>query len=244
MSETRRIKAGTVELAYQVSGHEQARPVVLLHALGERGSDWAAVAERFAQSYRVYAPDLRGHGDSDWPGEYSFALMRADVRAFLAALGLARVTLIGHSMGGAVAFGVALEHPDLVARLVAEDVAPPYPRDRPLPERPEGVLDFDWAVVPAIVAQVNQGDPAAWAALPGLAAPTLLVGGGAASHIEQDRIAEAARLIPRCDLVTIPAGHLVHAAEPDLFARTVLDWLAAADAAGTAGAAGVAGAAG
>ncbi len=217
-----------VELAYRVSGAEDAPPMVLLHALGERGADWSQVAPAFAAKYRVYAPDLRGHGDSDWPGEYSFALMRADVRAFLDALGLGRVTLVGHSMGGAVAFGVALEHQDRVARLVAEDVTPPYPRERPLPERPGTPLDFDWAVVPAIVAQVNAGDPAAWAALPGLSVPTLLIGGGEASHIDQNRIAEAARLIPRCEVVTIPAGHLVHAAQPDLFTRTVLDWLTAA----------------
>ena len=204
--------------------------MVLLHALGERGSDWEPVAGRFAEAYRVYAPDLRGHGDSDRPGQYSFVLMRDDVIAFISALGLAKVTLVGHSMGGAVAFGVALERPDLVDRLVAEDVTPPYPRDRPLPDRPQGQLDFDWAVVPAILAQVNQGDQAAWAALPGLEMPTLLIGGGQASHIEQDRLAEAARLIPRCDLVTIDAGHLVHAAQPDLFAVTVLDWLKAAAA--------------
>ncbi|MGI9009466.1 MAG: alpha/beta fold hydrolase [Streptosporangiaceae bacterium] len=224
--QTRRVRAGQVDLACQVSGDEQAPPMVLLHALGERGADWAAVAGRFARRYRVYAPDLRGHGDSDWPGAYSFALLRDDVCAFLDALGLARVTLVGHSMGGAVAFGVTLERPDLVARLVAEDVVPPYPRDRPPPERPDGPLDFDWAVVPAIVTQVNAGDSAAWTALPGIVAPTLIVGGGEASHIDQARLAQAARLIPRCDLVTIPAGHLVHASEPERFARTVLDWLA------------------
>jgi pimeloyl-ACP methyl ester carboxylesterase len=227
VDERRRVQAGKVELAYLVSGDERATPMVLLHALGKRGTDWSAVAGRFADKYRVYAPDLRGHGDSDWPGEYSFALMRDDVVAFLKALGLTRVILAGHSMGGGVAFGVALQRPELVARLVVEDVAPPYRRQRPLPDRPGGQLEFDWAVVAPIIAQVNEGDPAAWAALPSLDVPTLLVAGGPASHIEQDRIAEAARLIPRCELVTIPVGHLVHAAEPDLFARTVLSWLAA-----------------
>jgi 3-oxoadipate enol-lactonase len=221
----RRVLAGKVELSYLVSGDERARPMVLLHALGERGSDWAEVAARLAEKYRVYAPDLRGHGDSGWPGAYSFELMRDDVIAFFETLGLASVILVGHSMGGAVAFAVALERPDLTAGLVAEDVTPPYPRDRPLPGRPEGPLDFDWAVVPAIVAQVNRGDPAAWAALPGLDVPTLLVGGGPDSHILQDRLAEAAGLIPRCELVTIPAGHLVHATRPAEFTAAVTAFL-------------------
>jgi 3-oxoadipate enol-lactonase len=223
----RRVRAGKVELTYLVWGDERTPPMVLLHALGERGADWSAVAAKFAGKYRVYAPDLRGHGDSDWPGEYSFELMRDDVVAFAEALGLASVVLVGHSMGGAIAFSVALQFPDLVARLVVEDVAPPYPRDRPVQARPEGPLDFDWGVVPPILAQVNEGDPATWAALSGLDVPTLLVAGGSASHIAQDKIAEAARRIPRSELVTIPAGHLVHAAQPGLFARTVLDWLAA-----------------
>jgi 3-oxoadipate enol-lactonase len=88
--------------------------------------------------------------------------MRDDVEAAIDKLGLTEVTLVGHSMGGAVALLVAMGRPDLVGRLIVEDVSPPYPRDRAIPERPEGALDFDWAVVPAIVTQVNAGDQAAW----------------------------------------------------------------------------------
>jgi pimeloyl-ACP methyl ester carboxylesterase len=61
--------------------------MVLLHALGERGSDWTSVTQAFAERYRVYAPDLRGHGDTDWPGNYSFQLMRDDVIGLLDHLG-------------------------------------------------------------------------------------------------------------------------------------------------------------
>ncbi len=199
--------------------------MVLLHALGERGADWAPVGGRFAGRFRVFAFDLRGHGDSDWPGEYSFELMRDDVLAALDVLGLGRVTLVGHSMGGAVAYLVTMHRPDLVGRLIVEDASPPFPRDRAIPDRPDGPLDFDWPVVPAIVAQVNAGDQAAWDGLTSITAPALLVAGGPASHIDQARLADAAARIPRCDLVTIPAGHLVHAARPSEFARAVLTWL-------------------
>ena len=219
------VQAGDVRLAYTVSGRPDAPPMVLLHALGERGANWAPVTGRFAERFRVFAFDLRGHGDSDWPGEYSFQLMRDDVVAALDALGLARVTLVGHSMGGAVAYLVAIRRPDLVGRLVVEDASPPFPRDRPIPERPDGPLAFDWPVVPAIVAQVNAGDQAAWDGLTSIAAPALLVAGGPASHVDQARLAEAAASIPRCNLVTIPAGHLVHAARPAEFASAVLTWL-------------------
>lgn len=225
MATTHTVQAGDIRLAYAVSGEPGAPPMVLLHALGERGADWAPAAGRFAERFRVFAFDLRGHGDSDWPGQYSFRLMCKDVAAALDKLGLAGVALVGHSMGGAVAFLVAMERPDLVSRLIVEDVSPPYVRQRAIPDRPDGRLDFDWPVVPAIVGQVNAGDQAAWDALTTITAPTLLIAGGPASHIDQDKLADAAARIPRCDLVTIPAGHLVHAARPTQFASVVLTWL-------------------
>src|SRR5215475_12051881 len=100
---TQTVQAGAVRLAYAVSGESDAAPMVLLHALGERAADWQPVAGRFTERFRVFAFDLRGHGDSDWPGEYSFQLMRDDVAAALDKLALTDVTLVGHSMGGAVA---------------------------------------------------------------------------------------------------------------------------------------------
>jgi hypothetical protein len=78
------------------------------------------------------------HGDSDWPGAYSFQLMCDDVVAVLDRLDLAPITLIGHSMGGTVALLAALQQPERVARLVVEDATPPYPRHRAVPDRPEG----------------------------------------------------------------------------------------------------------
>ena len=51
-------------------------PLVLLHALGEQAASWDEVRPALDQLYRVLALDLRGHGNSDWPGEYSF---RTDV---------------------------------------------------------------------------------------------------------------------------------------------------------------------
>jgi pimeloyl-ACP methyl ester carboxylesterase len=161
--------------------------------------------------------------------------MLGDVLGALDRLGLDRVTLVGHSMGGGIAFRLASQHQDRVERLIIEDVAPPYPRSRPIPERPARPLPFDWAVVPAIIGHVNKGDPALWAALGEITAPTLLIGGGPQSHISQDKIAEAVARIPHCDLVTIPAGHNVHANRPGEFADAVLGWLAAGQSGGLAG---------
>ena len=217
--------AGGVTIACRVSGDRGAPAAVLLHGLGEGASSWDLVEPRFSVRFRVVAVDLRGHGASDRPAEYSFPLMRDDVIGVLDALGLVDVVLVGHSMGGTVAYLVASARPDLVARLVVEDAPPPYPRAKRVPERPDEPLDFDWAVVSAILDEVNDPTRRWWGVLPGITAPTLLIGGGPSSSIPQDLLVEVSTLIPDCRLVEIDAGHDVHETRPDDFADAVLGWL-------------------
>ncbi len=228
MVDLRELAAGDVRLAYRVSGPAGAPPLVLLPALGETAADWAVVAAHLSGTFRCYALDLRGHGRSDRPGRYSIELMREDLWAFLDALGLDRVGLLGHSLGALVALVAAMDRPDRVDRLVLEDPPPPRPAvpPRELPPRPPGPLDFDWALVPALTAQRNAPDPAWWDGLTRISAPTLVVAGGPASHLPQDEIAELAARIPRARLVTIPAGHLVHTTEPARFLAVVDEFLA------------------
>ena len=86
-------------MSYLVGGDENAPSMVLLHALGEQASAWEPVFSRFAATHRVYAPDLRGHGQSDWPGGYAFETYVDDLMGFLDALDLDPIVLVGHSMG-------------------------------------------------------------------------------------------------------------------------------------------------
>jgi 3-oxoadipate enol-lactonase len=221
----RRVRAGAAELAYRTWGPAEAPPVVLLHALGEESSDWAPVAAALAPSWRVYAPDLRGHGASDWPGAYTIEQLTTDLAAFLDALGLDRVTLGGHSVGGAPACLYAARHPDRVARLVLEDPAPPWPRARRVATRPAGPLSFDWDVT-ALSNEFTGPQVSSWRdSLRRIRAPALLIAGGPGSHVDQGQLAEMATLIPECELVTIPAGHLVHAVRPAEFTVVVTGFL-------------------
>jgi pimeloyl-ACP methyl ester carboxylesterase len=103
---------------YWERGPADGIPVVLLHALGRDADDWRSVAAAFGDQWRVIALDQRGHGKSARPGTYSFELMRDDVAAFLDALKLDDVVLIGHSMGGAVAYLFAESFPHRVRRMV------------------------------------------------------------------------------------------------------------------------------
>lgn len=232
MAGYRVLESGRLRLAYRAWGPPAAPPLVLLHALGESAADWDGVAPAFARSWRVYAPDLRGHGRSDWPGDYSLELMCADAADFLDALAPGRVDLIGHSMGGAVALLLAERHPDRIAGLVLEDVMAPLPREKTIPGRPPGTLPFDWDMVLAIRSQIDDPDPAWLEQLGRITARTLVIGGGPDSHIPQDRVADLARRIPGARLTTIPAGHLIHRAQPDAFTRTALAFLRSAGAAG------------
>ena len=218
--------AAGVRISCQVSGDPAAPSVVLLHALGDRAADWHTVESAFAPHFHVVALDLRGHGDSDWPGTYSFELMRDDVVAVLDVLNLRDVILVGHSMGGIVAYLLAQAQPGRIARLVIEDATPPFPRTRALPERPAGDLPFDWPVVPAIAEQVNDPTRRWWTHLPDINSPTLLIGGGPTSHIPQNLLVEVAQLVPDCTLITINAGHNIHQAAPDEFLDALTTWLA------------------
>lgn len=227
MLELNGVDVGGVRLAYRAVGALDAPPMVLLHGLGSDGSSWDEVAAALGDSYRVYAPDQRGHGASDRPGRYSFELMRDDVLGFLDALGLGRVTLVGHSMGGTVALLFAEAYPDRLERLVVEDSPPPFAGGDPIPlrSRPDGPLPFDWPVVEAIVGQLNDPDPAWWEKTGGIAVPTLMIAGGPDSHVPQDRVVEVAARIPECTLTTIAVGHQVHRDRPAEFIAAVREFL-------------------
>jgi 3-oxoadipate enol-lactonase len=223
------VATGGARLACRIAGDEGAPPLVLLHALGEDGSTWADTARHMARRYRVYAPDLRGHGRSDRCPEYSFELMRDDVLGLLDALGLDRVVLVGHSMGAVVAYLVAGERPDRVTRLVLEEPPPPVPADPPrvlAEEERDPSAPFDWEMVAAIYRQRNAPDPGHWDRLAAITAPTLIVSGGAGSHLPREEMARVAQTIPGGRLVTIEAGHLVHEERPGEFAAALDAFLA------------------
>jgi pimeloyl-ACP methyl ester carboxylesterase len=217
-----------ITLAYRVAGDPAAQPMVLLHALGEDERDWHVVLPRLAQTHRVYAVDLRGHGASDFPGRYSYELMRDDVIGFLDAVGLDGCVLIGHSLGGTVAFLVAEAVPPRLTHLIVEDTAPPRPgaEKRPRRVRPDRPLPFDFAVVDAIMDDSDEPDPAWWDRTADIDIPTLLIAGGPDSHVPQRVLAELVDRMPDATLVTIPAGHHVHTNRPDEFIAAVRAFLA------------------
>jgi esterase len=99
-------------------------PLVLLHGMLGSSRNWQTAGRDLAEKCHVFALDLRNHGRSPHAAEMTYAAMAADVIAWLDAHGLARVTLLGHSMGGKVAMLLACRHPERVAALLVVDIAP------------------------------------------------------------------------------------------------------------------------
>ncbi len=107
-----------VEVAYVDRG-EGPYTLVLLHGLGTYLKSWLHNIDALAMRHRCIALDLPGYGKSskgDYP--FSMAFFAEQVALFCATLGLEKVVLVGHSMGGQVALTLALQQPELVERLV------------------------------------------------------------------------------------------------------------------------------
>ena len=102
---------------YRVAG--EGPPVVLIHGMVNSSRHWKDVALALARDYRVVAPDLIGHGDSATPrGDYSLGAHAASIRDLLAAIGIDRATVVGHSLGGGVAMQFFYQFTQRTERLV------------------------------------------------------------------------------------------------------------------------------
>ncbi|MFO7664194.1 MAG: alpha/beta hydrolase [Chloroflexota bacterium] len=122
------IDANGMTIHYEVSG--AGEPLLLLHGLGSCGDDWQLQVPVFAWHYQVVTADMRGHGrPSKPPGPYSVPMMAADVLALLDALEIKDAHIVGLSMGGMIAFQLAVDQPGRVRSLIiVNSVAALVPR--------------------------------------------------------------------------------------------------------------------
>ncbi len=101
-------------------------PLLLLHGFGNEAHIWDDFAPVVAPHYRTLALDHRGHGRSGWDpdGRYEIDTLVDDVEAVTAALGIERLVLVAHSLGGRVATLFGGRHPGRIAGLVLVDIGP------------------------------------------------------------------------------------------------------------------------
>jgi pimeloyl-ACP methyl ester carboxylesterase len=149
--------ANGLRLHYLEWGDPAKPPMILLHGIARHAHTFDHIAPAFARDHHVMALDMRGHGDSAWSPEGAYLVQDyvSDLEALVAALRLRRLTLLGNSTGGRVVQVFAGLHPDLVDRIVVEDVGP---------ERPQNIADAfarrveqeanGWATEDELVAQL------------------------------------------------------------------------------------------
>jgi pimeloyl-ACP methyl ester carboxylesterase len=127
---------------------------VLVHGFADHGYMWNDVAERLAPHAHVIAPDLRGHGDSDWIGPggyYHYMDYIADLDDVIAQLARRRIVLVGHSMGGTVCSYFSGTRPGRpIALALLEGLGPPDLSEADGPERTRGWIDA-WRIARAKV---------------------------------------------------------------------------------------------
>lgn len=121
-------------LHYLERGTADKPTLILIHGIERHAHLFDHVAPEFIRDYRVIAYSMRGHGDSDWSPDAAYLVEDhvKDLEGLIQHLELKRVTLWGNSTGGRVAQVYAGLHPDMVERVISEDVGP---------ERPQSISD-------------------------------------------------------------------------------------------------------
>ena len=143
---------------------EHGVPLVLVHGLGDRGEAWAPMLKRLKKAgFHVYVPDLLGYGRSPKPGDsdYSIETEEKFVADFIQAIGLQKPDVAGWSMGGWITLKLALDHPDMVDRVVIYNAAglrqgqPDLPQNIFHPQTPDDVQQLNHMLEPHAKALPN-----------------------------------------------------------------------------------------
>jgi len=116
---------GDIEMFYQIQG--QGEPLLFIHGLGSSSVDWQFQRDEMAKHFETISVDVRGHGQSGKSGDrYSIELFASDIIAFLNKLNYQKVHLVGLSMGGMIAFQMAIDAPELIASMTIVNSGPDF----------------------------------------------------------------------------------------------------------------------
>jgi len=136
-----------LRLHYVDWGNEGAPPLLLVHGGRDHCRNWDWVAQALRNDYHIIAPDLRGHGDSEWvsTGNYVITDYVYDIAQLIHQKQMAPLTIIGHSLGGMITLQYAGIYADSVRKVAAIEGLGPSPKM--LAERADKTIDTrirDW----------------------------------------------------------------------------------------------------
>ena len=118
-----KIELNNINFYYEIYG--EGEPLLLLHGLGSSSRDWEFQADFFSRKFRVITVDLRGHGKSEKPpGPFSIPLFAEDTSRLLQELNSSPAHILGISLGGMVAFQMAISFPEVVKSLIIVNSTP------------------------------------------------------------------------------------------------------------------------
>ena len=227
-----KLKVGDRQAHYLKAGNGGS-PVVLLHGGASDSKDWSETLAALSHSYRLYAPDVVGYGQTEKERDGYYLSDFVDFTwAFIETLGLNSTSLVGHSLGGRISLEIALRHPERVSRLVLIDtlgfgklawwgtflgaaawgtrkaLGKPQPYPRFLKKHDE---DRDWRCLEK---------------LSKLKVPTLLVWNRLDPYFSVKHAIAAKKLMPEARLEIFPGyGHAPHVQYRDYFNNLLLDFL-------------------
>ncbi len=98
-------------------------PLLIAHGLYGSARNWGVIARRLSDERQVIAVDMRNHSQSLWSDEHGYPDLASDLAEVIESLG-GSADVVGHSMGGKAAMMLALQHGDMVRKLVVADIAP------------------------------------------------------------------------------------------------------------------------
>lgn len=244
-----RVTIGRSMVAYRVVGN--GSPVVLVHGLAGSGRWWRHNIEPLAHHFRVFMVDLPGFGGNHGGAPVPLAAMPGLLAAWLDHLGLRRVALIGHSMGGRIVAELAADAPERVSRLILVDAAI-FPAGPEWPRHARGLASalryVSPTFLPVLATDAARAGPrnllrASHALLttgidtklPRITAPTLVVWGGRDTIVPRSLGEQVAALLPDARLVVVAgADHSPMWSRPAAFNAEVLAFLAEPDEAASA----------
>ena len=102
----------------------EGKPLLILHGYFGNGDNWKSIANKLKDSFQVHLIDQRNHGRSFHSDEFDYELMVEDLHNYIIRHQLEKVNLLGHSMGGKTAMLFAVEHSELVDKLIVADISP------------------------------------------------------------------------------------------------------------------------
>jgi long-chain acyl-CoA synthetase len=196
------------------------RTIVFVHGYAGCAETWEYQINHFARAFRVVAPDLRGHGQSDAPfTQYTMPELVDDLNTIAEELALPeRFVLVGHSFGGSICVEYANAHPERLERLVLIATAGEYPLPRAaslLSRIPTAAFRPLWRYRPRWNAEIhvmkrmmlnNMRKWQGWPQLRNVRTPTLVITGARDRYFPREVFAEVGKMVPNAEVIDVGAS--------------------------------------